>query len=405
MSLETLVGKLSRRLPGFGVSVELKSIYVTYTFLCKPNIELSKKKIFIRNDMVIENFVTLLDQYGFSNLKEWNLYIDARDDWWMPHIEMPEALDLFNTMFKEVFVSCNSVFDTSDIKYNIEIHPTYSANLLNYYDDLQEANINFKDIELDKHFIVLARRPTRKRVLLVKDILDRFYNITRATCGNRWDINHKKQYELVGSNPRDDKKSLYWQYYDNIQDKKDVSIDDVGHTNTYRIPRVIKEKIHYKDLFKPYSYPWTLDEVVVSKDKQHKAPDNRFFSAIINLVCETTEDDHHPINLSEKTFKAFAWHQIPIWHSKEGTASVVRNLGFDLFDDIIDHSYDLESNYVGRKELILNELDRFRLKYPTNDSINELRKNLYTRLEANNRLLAKYVSDERILDASNLFKR
>ncbi len=404
MNLNSLVGRLNKRLPGFGVCVELKTLYVTYPFLTKPNIDTSRKNILTQHDIVIETFVTLLEEYGFTNLKDWNLYIDAREDWWMPHIEMPEALELFSSMFKEIYILSNSIFDNSDVKYPVEFFPTYSANLFNYYDDLQNLSINFKDIKLDKHFIVLARRPSRKRVLLVKRILDKFFDDTRATCGNRWPINHKNQYDRVGSNPRDDKNFLYWKYYDIIKTKKDVSVDDNVNFVTYRLPRNVTEIVHYKDLFQPYDYPLTLDDDVVSIEQQHKAQDTRFFSALINVVCETTEDDHHPINLSEKTFKAFAWHQIPIWHSINGTVAEVKKLGFDLFEDIINHSYDLETNYDMRLELLMTELENFKNKYPTTNDVNNLRLSIYQRLEANNKLLSQYVESERVLDINNLFK-
>jgi len=61
---------------------------------------------------------------------------------------------------------------------------------------------------------------------------------------------------------------------------------------------------------------------------------------------------------TEKTIKPFIAKQIPIFFALPGHLNVLRNLGFDLFDDLIDNSYDTEMNHVKRLDLILNELQR-----------------------------------------------
>jgi hypothetical protein len=63
-----------------------------------------------------------------------------------------------------------------------------------------------------------------------------------------------------------------------------------------------------------------------------------FTQARINLAIEHSME--FPI-ASEKTFKPFVAQQVPIFLGYAGIATCIRNLGFDVFDDIIDHSaYD-----------------------------------------------------------------
>jgi hypothetical protein len=81
---------------------------------------------------------------------------------------------------------------------------------------------------------------------------------------------------------------------------------------------------------------------------QHIPVDDRFTSAFVNYVIETSYDrEVSPTSwnlpfLSEKTMKPFAWGQVPIFLNVANTIPYIRELGFDLFDDIIDHNYDKE---------------------------------------------------------------
>ena len=101
--------------------------------------------------------------------------------------------------------------------------------------------------------------------------------------------------------------------------------------------------------------------------------------------------------LTEKTFKAFAWHQVPIFVATLGHVDLVRGLGFDLFEDIIDHSYETcDDAYLYRMKIFL-QLAKFLKKYPTVDDWNKLRKDIWPRLVANHELLIKLKS-EKILD-------
>jgi hypothetical protein len=66
-------------------------------------------------------------------------------------------------------------------------------------------------------------------------------------------------------------------------------------------------------------------------------------SCTFNIVTETLYDEY-PGLYSEKTLLAFLADQIPIIISTPHMVNKLRAQGFDMFDDIIDHSYDTMSN-------------------------------------------------------------
>lgn len=99
-------------------------------------------------------------------------------------------------------------------------------------------------------------------------------------------------------------------------------------------------------------------------------------SAIINLVMESgynftnvivPENIDHYMPLSEtwdrhffteKTEKAIRYRQIPILVAPAGYVGYLRNQGYDVFDDFINHSYDDELDPYVRIKLIAEEVGR-----------------------------------------------
>lgn len=76
----------------------------------------------------------------------------------------------------------------------------------------------------------------------------------------------------------------------------------------------------------------------------------------INIVTETQYTESPGI-ISEKTVYAFLSRQIPILIGYRGIVEDCRRLGFDMFDDVVDHSYDTISDdgYRWRRALELNQ--------------------------------------------------
>lgn len=92
---------------------------------------------------------------------------------------------------------------------------------------------------------------------------------------------------------------------------------------------------------------------------------NYLYKTILNLVSENltgmTDGDISKDKLftfTEKTVKPFLAKQIPLFFALPGHVNLLRNLGFDMFDDIVNHEYDNELDSVKRLDMLLDELDR-----------------------------------------------
>ena len=82
---------------------------------------------------------------------------------------------------------------------------------------------------------------------------------------------------------------------------------------------------------------------------------NEYSKTKVNIITESLYVDESGI-LSEKTLFAFASMQLPILIAHRGAVSDARRYGFDMFDDVIDHSYDTMPNDIRWKNaLVLNK--------------------------------------------------
>lgn len=141
-----------------------------------------------------------------------------------------------------------------------------------------------------------------------------------------------------------------------------------------------------------HRFPLLLDGFVGSDTRdQYKTADHRIMHAAINIICETSQD--HGMDtaidtwvkpwLTEKTTKAFLLCQLPLVVGVPGTVSRIRSLGLDVFDDVIDHSYDDEADPFLRVEMVCNQLRRL---VESHDAA-ILRSDLWPRLAANRDIL------------------
>lgn len=130
----------------------------------------------------------------------------------------------------------------------------------------------------------------------------------------------------------------------------------------------------------------------VTYDQQHRHSDLKFYSCLFNIVVESSSQTDpgiwRSIFITEKTFKAFGFRQIPIWSAVPGLVAEVRKLGFDMFDDIVDHSYDLEQDEYTRIAIVIKEIQRLDSKYNLQDC-QRLRQEIWPRLKANFQHLKK----------------
>lgn len=112
------------------------------------------------------------------------------------------------------------------------------------------------------------------------------------------------------------------------------------------------------------------DEQQISS--HHNQVSNPGKDAVINVVLESAinkqESTLHPeLNylsgwstnfFTEKTAKMFNCKQLPLFIAPFGYVAKLRELGFDVFDDIIDHSYDTIPENDARISTVVDELKR-----------------------------------------------
>lgn len=254
-----------------------------------------------------------------------------------------KKLNLDKTRIK-VYVSVDPRHALSE--YDHEVDLLADVNSCYFYEQLLEKNIDWENIEIDdKHVLSLAGRPTEVRAMFAKSMLDLCKDRIRISMGNH---------------------------------------------SLFPMTDIHRQKI--ESLLFPYDYPVNIDtdnKILGSTVTHPNVPGEKLFHSLLHVVTETNDFYNENIQLSEKSYKPFAWHQIPIFISTIGQVETVRSFGFDMFDDIIDHSYDSASNFNIYKLKILNTIAKFLKRYPTTESMNELRREIYPRLKANNELMYK----------------
>jgi len=223
-------------------------------------------------------------------------------------------------------------------EYNYTIDYTGFCNWFNFYRLLQEKNYNYYNIKPKYYFVALAHRPSINRAMYVKDILDNFKEQSLVSFGFNGSANKEIQKIL----------------------------------DPYKLPLIID---------------YYSESTELSGLDMHEPPSIEILQALFNIVLETNEVNNKEVFITEKSFKPFAWHQIPIFVAPKGHTDKLRELGFDLFDDLLDnHSYN-ESHPNIYKLKILSLMRTITKKY----NMIELRKNIWNRLSYNNTILSKYV--------------
>ena len=92
--------------------------------------------------------------------------------------------------------------------------------------------------------------------------------------------------------------------------------------------------------YRSFSNDWTMEQVIM----------NSKFS----LVLETYFIDPRMITVSEKTVRCLKLPRPWIVFSTRGTVNFLRQQGFDVLDDVVDHSYDIIDNDIDRQVSLLN---------------------------------------------------
>jgi hypothetical protein len=152
----------------------------------------------------------------------------------------------------------------------------------------------------------------------------------------------------------------------------------------------------YQSLFSAHQLPLLVDGIKNCNNNDHHQIPPIFKQCLFNIITETSvqggTNNWQSVLITEKTFKALALRQIPIWFAVPGVVQQVRILGFDLFDDIVDHSYDRIQDQQQRLQAVLQQINHLDSKWAT-DQLSQLQQSLTSRLENNYNRLRMFTAD------------
>lgn len=111
-----------------------------------------------------------------------------------------------------------------------------------------------------------------------------------------------------------------------------------------------------------------------------------------NIVTESLfKDNSNAVHITEKSIRPFHFYMFPIFVATHNHVKYLRDeYGFDLYDDIIDHSYDKEPNQIKRLTLLVNEIKRL---YSKKDELIHFYESNQERFEKNKQIV-KEISNE-----------
>lgn len=133
------------------------------------------------------------------------------------------------------------------------------------------------------------------------------------------------------------------------------------------------DKTFYKNIISP-KIPISIDNLVdwqengydLKGDMHHNL---NFFDSYIDVVtenvCYTPNNNYNIVTMTEKSIKPFLYFQIPLYITQSSHAKYLKELGFDLFEDVFPLDYDLESDVTRIDYIIklIKEKENFNFEY------------------------------------------
>jgi len=236
----------------------------------------------------------------------------------------------------------NAQVDVDQLSYPARCFTAWLINRSEY--KLDQLNYNF-DVALDRKFLCLLRRPTLNRARLAKFMLDHVgLDNARLSFGSGAQGGLEQYQDVVGC-----------------------------------------------DL------PLLVDGQLTDRVQEFDVSNTVFHRCLFNIAAETssqTEANWRSVFLTEKTWKAMMQRQIPIWYGVPGLVQQVRVLGFDVFDDIVNHGYDVILDEHERHQAVFDQITQINQRLSLADC-QAVRQQLRPRLEANFEQLLTYFRTNR----------
>lgn len=99
--------------------------------------------------------------------------------------------------------------------------------------------------------------------------------------------------------------------------------------------------------------PFIVDAINATGNELSETIDTQVYCKTISSIVTETECQPNVCRFTEKTFKALALGHLPIVIGNQDSLSLAKSMGFDIFDSVIDQSYDVESRPLRRVQLAI----------------------------------------------------
>jgi hypothetical protein len=250
--------------------------------------------------------------------------------------------DIISKNYKNLnfYVLVDGIFDYK-FSDNVKVLSSLKLSLLAFFENFFQKNHNqqytierFDLYNKENGITSLNGRLRMHRILLLLELLKRNSLFK--------EMNHIS-FLLYNSDKFDEE--FYLDYINGILDKKDITLEEYNILTgfTKHLPMSVNGE---------------------SGNAPNTTIHGISFNKILNLVTENVvelecgDNKHNTITVTEKAWIPLRIHQIPVYISKRGYVNQLRKLGFDLFDDIVDHSYDDELDPKRRIKLAVDEVER-----------------------------------------------
>ena len=147
-----------------------------------------------------------------------------------------------------------------------------------------------------------------------------------------------------------------------------------------------KNRNWFNEAYKEFSVQLPM-HVLIPEDRE------TLENSYVNIVTESSylNSNINVVHITEKSIRPFYFHQIPIILATPNHVKTLREkFNLDMFDDIVDHSYDNEFDDKKRIFILANEIERLD---ENKESIIEFYKNNKQRFEDNKNKILKILSD------------
>lgn len=308
-----------------------------------------------------------------------------------------------NFSLKDIFVDRNVKFDNKVIKCFKECKNITFMYIREHESETREDFNALRNYIINNHlsenqFLIISNNPNITNYITETNSQIIFYklNLLKITSSSVFsevdtrflENKNGKFFSCFNKNPKRHRYTLLsvLDYYNLLDDINWSLIGKVNSTDNYSyknyLPTELWEKIDFKKFgnieLKESDYETSLgyfnaDLSVNYKDFPKLAkgggasggmmlPEfvNTFENNYVNIVTESIFDDiTETIHITEKSIRPFYFYMFPLILATQGHIKYMKeNYGFDFYDDIIDHSYDLEKNQSKRMKMFINEIIR-----------------------------------------------